>query len=52
MTLEEDMDEEVHRRYLATCQVCRVYEDIAMLPAGDATEIGERGVYLTYLLPI
>lgn len=33
-------------RYKATLQACCLEKDLPLLPAGDATEIGERGVNL------
>jgi ATP-binding cassette subfamily C (CFTR/MRP) protein 3 len=34
-------------RYLAVLEACRLGDDLRRLPAGDATEIGERGVNLS-----
>jgi ABC-type bacteriocin/lantibiotic exporter with double-glycine peptidase domain len=35
------------RKYEETVQVCQLGPDIAMLPAGDETEIGEKGINLS-----
>jgi ATP-binding cassette subfamily C (CFTR/MRP) protein 1 len=35
------------KRYTAAVFACALEQDLAMLPAGDATEIGERGVTLS-----
>ncbi|KAL6061689.1 Canalicular multispecific organic anion transporter 1 [Balamuthia mandrillaris] len=40
----QPMDED---RYQQTLQACALLPDLAMLPAGDQTEIGERGVNLS-----
>jgi ABC-type multidrug transport system fused ATPase/permease subunit len=39
-----EFDEE---RYARTIQVCALERDLAMLPAGDKTEVGERGINLS-----
>lgn len=39
-----EYDEE---RYERTLKVCALERDLAMLPAGDATEVGERGINLS-----
>ncbi|GMH36556.1 hypothetical protein BSKO_04424 [Bryopsis sp. KO-2023] len=50
MTLKENilMDKELDaERYAEVIAACALSPDIAMLPAGDATEIGEKGVNLS-----
>lgn len=34
-------------KYAAVLAACALVEDIAGLPAGDATELGERGINLS-----
>ncbi|KAJ1631469.1 P-loop containing nucleoside triphosphate hydrolase protein, partial [Pavlovales sp. CCMP2436] len=34
-------------RYAAVLKACALEQDLASLPAGDATEIGERGINLS-----
>lgn len=34
-------------RYAAVLEACSLTDDIAALPAGDATELGERGINLS-----
>lgn len=35
------------RRYVETIQACQLESDLKLMPAGDRTEIGERGVTLS-----
>jgi ATP-binding cassette subfamily C (CFTR/MRP) protein 1 len=44
IVMDEPYDED---RYVAAIVCCRLEEDLKMLPAGDHTEIGERGVNLS-----
>ena len=34
-------------RYKAVLSACALEDDLAMLPAGDSTELGERGINLS-----
>ena len=36
-----------NRRYVETIQACQLESDLKLMPAGDRTEIGERGITLS-----
>lgn len=44
MLFETEFDE---RRYVETITACQLESDLKLMPAGDRTEIGERGVTLS-----
>ena len=35
------------RKYVATMLACQLESDLAIMPAGDLTEIGEKGINLS-----
>jgi ABC-type multidrug transport system fused ATPase/permease subunit len=35
------------KKYLDTIKACQLLSDLAILPAGDMTEIGEKGINLS-----
>ncbi|KAF0691726.1 Aste57867_17102 [Aphanomyces stellatus] len=44
ITFESPLDEELYNRVISACQLS---PDLEMMPKGDATEIGERGINLS-----
>jgi len=45
--IEEAADEELERRYSAALEAAALGHDLKVLPAGEATEIGEKGLTLS-----